>query len=156
MAHEIYLKRMIKNCSTQRNSGFTLVELLVVIAIISILAGTTFMIINPAQMQRKAREAVLKANTAKLCAALYACASVKDGETDCNSIDKLGVVIPTDPPPPAGYSMQLLSVGIVPAHTYTISVFGQADASWSCYYACSFESINGTISNLHPIGSCLL
>lgn len=136
---------MKTNCS-KGNSGFTLVELLVVIAIISILAGATFMIINPTQLQRKGRESVLKANTAKLCAALYACASVKSGETDCNSFDKLGVVVPTDPPPPAGYLV--VSAGVDPQHTYTISISGRIDNSWSCYYLCRYESINGTISNL--------
>lgn len=123
-----------------------------VIAIISILAGTTFMIINPAQMQRKAREAVLKANTAKLCAALYACASVKDGETDCRDFTNLGVSEPTEPPSPADYIIQPYSYGTGSAHTYTINIYGTSDLAnfdtTACNYHCSFESVNGTISNL--------
>lgn len=134
-----------------------MIELLVVMAIVSILVGTAVMIINPARLQRKGRESVLKANTAKLCAALYACASVKGGETDCSTFDLLGVPVPTDPPPPASYYIQRWSAGGGSAHTYTISIYGRLDASASCYYTCSYESINGTTSNLTPGGAdCVL
>ena len=38
------------------NKGFTLIELLIVIGIISILAAVTLLVLNPAQMLRKARD----------------------------------------------------------------------------------------------------
>ena len=91
------LNIMPSDC-TRKNSGFTLVELLVVISLVSILASALFVVINPAQLQRKSREAVLKAKTSQLCTALNNCGAVKTASTDCDDFTKLGVTNPTGDP----------------------------------------------------------
>lgn len=134
------------------NSGFTLVELLVVIAIVSILAGALFMMINPAQMQRKAKEAVVRASTAKLCTALFACAAIKSSSTDCDANDysEIGVLAPTDPPPPDGAYMLYTNYPFVP----DVTIVGAYIPS-GCRYTCSFNFSTGVATNLYSNGKCL-
>lgn len=145
-AHEIYLKGMIKNCSTKRNLGFTLVELLVVISIISILAGALFMVINPVEVQRKAKEAVLKVKTSQLCLALNACGSAKDDARLCdawNSVTgsrdwaELGTSDPTGDPPTSTYTL-------LPAPAAADSTLTVTGTYGTCIYECNFNFSDGS------------
>lgn len=60
--------------------GFTLIELLLVIVILGIVISIAISIINPARIQRRARESVLIAQLSKMCAAIASCASVTGSE----------------------------------------------------------------------------
>ena len=71
--------------------GFTLIELLIVIVIIGILAGLLVTVINPAQQQMKAREAVLRANVEKGCLGLHACGSTTDDANNCDTKAEVGL-----------------------------------------------------------------
>jgi len=127
---------------TRKNSGFTLVELLVVISIISILAGALFMVINPAQLQKKSREAVLKAKTSQLCTALNNCGAVKTASTDCDSYAEMGVADPTGDPLNSSYSITT---------TDPITITGILD---TCSFTCSFTFSDGSVGKLTGYG-CL-
>lgn len=104
---------------------------------VSILAGALFMVINPLRLQTKSREAVLRANTAKLCAALFSCASVKNTVADCSAGDftKLGVVVPTEP---IGASYSITS-------SDPVTITGKLG---SCSFSCSFNFSNGDVVNI--------
>ncbi len=148
------LNIMPSDC-TRKNSGFTLVELLVVIAIISILAGALFMVINPAQLQRKSREAVLKAKTSQICTALGACGAVKTGATDCygtSSTDFSKLNIPNPSGDPVGSSYRLTCSASPCAPGSTLVVNGVLD---TCRYTCSFNFSDGSVGNLTTTGTCL-
>lgn len=66
--------KMVKNCSSKRNfgfsKGFTLVELLVVIAVISVLATIMVSVINPIPIQQKARDSQRVSDLSKVKVAL--------------------------------------------------------------------------------------
>lgn len=74
-------------------AGFTLIELLLVIVILGILITIALNVINPARIQRRAREAVMRAQTSKMCAALLSCASTNSTGTKdpCNDANELGI-----------------------------------------------------------------
>jgi len=129
---------------TRKNSGFTLVELLVVISIISILAGALFMVINPTQLQRKSREAVLKAKTSQLCTALNNCGAVKTASADCDDFTKLGVTDPTGDPLNSSYSITTVD---------PITITGTLGAG-ACSFTCSFNFSDGSVGKLTGSG-CL-
>ena len=144
---------MNKLCSLKRNSGFTLVELLVVISIISILAGTVFIVINPATQQRKAKEAVLKAKTSQLCLALNACGATKDSALLCDTEAEIGVPTLTTllDPPGASYT-------ITPANNANdaITINGYyPTGSITCQYYCDFQFLDGKSTPLTKGAACL-
>jgi prepilin-type N-terminal cleavage/methylation domain-containing protein len=125
--------------------GFTLIELLIVIVIIGILAGVIIAVINPAQMQLKARQAVLRANTEKGCLALNACGATTSVAADCNSIAKVGIVDPGGTPTGATYA--LTAVDPI-AFTGTLG---------TCNYTCSYNFANvTTASGPTPAAACLV
>lgn len=126
----------------QGSKGFTLVELLVVIAIILILATAVLMIFNPAKLQKKSREAVLKANMSKLCSALFSCASVKSSASSCSgSFSAIGAATPNDPLG-ASYKGPVLSIESKGEVVYIIGNLG------TCEYICGFNFTTGEIINL--------
>ncbi len=63
----------------KRNKGFTLIELLVVIAILGILATLVVLAINPAEAQRKGRDATRLSDLATVRKAIDL--AIADGET---------------------------------------------------------------------------
>jgi len=111
---------------------------LVVISIITILAGMTLVFFNPVEQRRKANEAVVRTNTAKLCMALESCNSLKDSASDCDSADELGVQVQ------AGYSITTPSANVV-------QVSGTVD---TCTFSCSIDFSTGVVTNLSGVG-CL-
>jgi prepilin-type N-terminal cleavage/methylation domain-containing protein len=78
---------------TKSLAGFTLIELLLVIVILGILITIALNVINPARIQRRAREAVMRSQTSKMCAALLSCASTDSTGTKapCNDANELGI-----------------------------------------------------------------
>jgi len=153
--HEIYLKRMIKNCSTKRNFGFTLIELLVVISIISILAGAVLLVINPTLMQRKAKETVLKAKTSQLCLALNACGAARDNASLCDTEIELGVpsLATLLDPPTATYTL-VPSPATSPNDTIAITG-NYITGGTTCIYDCNFNFSDGSIKTLTKGANCL-
>lgn len=140
---------------TRKNAGFTLVELLVVISIISILAGALFMVINPAQLQRKSREAVLKAKVAQVCSALNSCAAVKASALDCygeneKDFSKLGIPNPSGDPTGSTFMMQCSADPCW--ETSTIYVVGTLE---TCTFLCSFDFGSGFVGSLQKGEKCL-
>lgn len=141
---------------TRKNSGFTLVELLVVISIISILAGALFMVINPAQLQKKSREAVLKARTSQICVALNTCAAVKSSATDCyvegdvRDFSKLNTTNPSGDPVDSTYELTCSDDPC--ASDSTLTVNGRL---YTCSYSCSFDFSDGDVIGLTKGGTCL-
>lgn len=142
---------MKTNCSN-KNSGFTLVELLVVIAIIGILASALYLTLNPAQLQRKAKEASLKATMTKVCTALFACAAAKKDATSCDSYEEIGISTAPTEPLGAVYNLQ-----VNPFNATIVGFFGHytSSASITCQYDCGFDFATGPITSLNQTGSCL-
>jgi prepilin-type N-terminal cleavage/methylation domain-containing protein len=161
---------MTENCSTIRKyrstQGFTLVELLVVISIISILAGALFMVINPAKMQTKAKEAVLRAKTAQICSGLYACSAAKDDATLCDAWisgvgrdwTELGITLNPDGDPPTSIYVTTATNPNVTGPTSTVHVTGSLTTGGVlCSYTCSFDFSNGNVEKLvESVGSSCL
>lgn len=146
---------MMRTDRIKSTSGFTLIELLVVIAIISILAGALFMVINPAQLQTKSKEAVLKARTSQVCTALNACGAVRTSATDCYGTDvtdfsKLNIASPAGDP--VGSNYQLTCSDSPCASGSTLVVNGTLG---TCGYTCSFNFSDGSLGNLTMTGTCL-
>src|SRR3989339_2267431 len=77
--------------TNRTKKGFTLIELLIVIVLIGILAGIVLTVLDPAQLQRRARETVLRTNVEKVLLALNSCASTTEDATNCNNFDKIGI-----------------------------------------------------------------
>lgn len=126
-----------------------------VIAIISILAGALFMVINPAQLQRKSREAVLKAKTSQICVALNACGAVKSSALDCYGVStvdftKLNITNPSGDPVGATYTLSCSDATC--ASDSTLTVNGQLG---TCIFSCFFDFSDGDVGNLTMVGTCL-
>ena len=126
---------------TSAQCGFTLVELLVVISILMILASITVSLFNPALQKRKANEAVLKSNTAKLCLALNSCGSLKDTAADCDTADEIGAQ-------PLAAGQTITVAGAV------VTITGNTVPASTCVYTCSLDFSTGVITNLAGVG-CL-
>jgi len=138
-------KQMIERLKRNSASGFTLIELLIVIVIIGILAGVIIAVINPAQLQLKAKQAVLRANVEKGCLALNACGSTSTVAADCNSTTKVGLNAINGTP--AGSTYALTAADPI---TYT----GTLD---TCNYTCSYNFANvTTASGPTPAAACLV
>lgn len=71
--------------------GFTLIELLIVIVLIGILAGIVITVLQPARLQRRARETVMRTNVEKLCLGLKACAATTQDAQNCDEFEEIGV-----------------------------------------------------------------
>ncbi|MFC1621968.1 prepilin-type N-terminal cleavage/methylation domain-containing protein [Patescibacteria group bacterium] len=140
------------------DGGFTLIELLIVIVIIGILAGVVISVMNPAEQQRKAREAVVRANTDKLCLAMHACAATTTTpEVGCvafivgaNTVDTIGATAPDDTPIGSTYA-----IDYGPATT-TITVTGSDSAG--CDFNCTYNTSDGTATAVAPVvpADCLI
>jgi len=63
---------------TKFQKGFTLVELLVVVALVAILAAIAIMVINPTQLQNRAKDGTLKATLNKIGLAASGIAATSD------------------------------------------------------------------------------
>lgn len=121
------------------DKAFTLVELLIVVALISVLSSITFLIINPSNLIKKSREAVLKSNMSKLCSALFSCATYKGNAAECaGSFNSIGVTQPTEPAGASYNPPRITSGGVV-------EIVGSLD---SCVYRCGFDFVNGNSINL--------
>lgn len=117
------------------DKGFTLIELLIVIVIIGILAGIVLSVINPAQQQAKAREAVLRSNVNKVCLAMFACANTQDGTAAvaaCDTHPELGTNDPSGTPTGSSYAFTAASPNL--------TVSGTLGA---CTYECSINTATG-------------
>ena len=146
---------MIRLVTRERNTlGFTLIELLIVIVIIGILAGVVISIINPAQVQRKAREATMRANVDKYCTALYACASTRlDPLNDCNSFAEIGATEEDGIPVGADYYVWSSS-----PHIFARGILANVDPQ--CYFLCYYNTSDGVSSGIYKATwgtySCLI
>jgi len=135
----------------KNQKGFTLIELLIVIVIIGILAGVSLSVINPAKQQRKANEAVLKANTDKLCMAMYACVSATtDPRNNCNSVAESGAINVDGKPAGAAYyiwsdATYLYGRGILAANS--------GSDGRQCYYRCDYNHTTGVTTSLREVTS---
>jgi len=102
------------------------------------------MVINPAQMQRKAKEAVLNAKTSQICLALNACGAAKDAATSCDTYADLGVTDPSGDPLTSTYV--LTSNPSPTTTTSTVTITGSlTTGSATCFYNCSFNFNDGTL-----------
>ncbi len=106
------------------------------VSIISILVGALFMVVNPAQLQRKSKEAVLKARTSQLCTALNNCAAVRKDSSECDSFADLGVKDPSGDPEGAYYKMD---------SGETVMILGTLDP---CVFRCDFNFSDGSAGGL--------
>ena len=116
-----------------------------VISVISILAGALFVIINPVQQQRKAKEAVLKAKTSQLCLALNGCGVIKDNAVLCNTYAELGATDPTGDPLTATYI--LVSNPNPTVATSNVTITGTYGV---CIYECNFNFSDGSSLKFGP------
>ena len=141
---------------TARSGGFTLIELLIVVVIIGVLAGVVLVLINPARQQRRSKESILKANTNKLCLALYSCATTAGAVGQCDDFTNAEIAADiadlrgrTNDNGTAANDVTLNQGGgtrasSAPAYaTYTLTVAGQ------------IVTVNGSLpgSNTNPGGS---
>lgn len=140
---------MLKNLRNQK--GFTLIELLIVIVIIGILAGVVIAVINPAQQQRKASEAVLRANTDKLCTAMIACLSATTDTTKCDTVLEIGQSPDGNP---TGSSYVIDS-----SNPAAWAVQGKASvAANACTFQCTYDTTDGSSTAVVPVtpDNCLI
>jgi prepilin-type N-terminal cleavage/methylation domain-containing protein len=141
------MKRITKNTASK---AFTLIELLIVIVIIGILAGAVIAVINPAQMQRKAREAVMRTNVEKGCLALNACGSTSDAIAGCDTPAELGLTLASiTAPTGAEYTL--------PVTATTVKFVGtMGTCTYTCTYDFSSASPANTIVPAVGEGDCLV
>lgn len=137
-----------KKNGIKTSSGFTLIELLIVIVIIGIMAGIVLLLINPARQQRKSKETILKANTNKLCLALYACSTTAGDVTQCDSF--VGTELASDIADLRG-----LAGDTANAQAATRATSAPAYATYSLGVAGQIVTITGSLpgSNTNPGGS---
>lgn len=164
---------------TSFRKGFTLIELLLVIVILGILIVIALSVINPVKLQRRAREATMKAQLSKMCTELQVCASVGGNHDKCNSVapgelnidfTTLGVPasttsIPRSPnnvPPHSTYFMQTQS------HTVqifasmcgynttgcSISEYAGSRSGSTCYMHCSYNFDEGIYTPIYIGSGC--
>ena len=136
--------------------GFTLIELLIVIVIIGILAGVVLSVLNPAQAQRKASESVLKANTEKLCLALFSCAATTSDARNCDAdAASIGATAPTAPTS-AAYTVST-AASATAAVTVTGTLLAGVGSTSSCVFTCVYNFSTGAPTNLAESGTgCLI
>ncbi len=72
------------------SSAFTLVELLLVVIIVGILGSIALVVLNPQRQINKSREAVLRSNMAKVCAAMTACMGGQSSTPSTTNCDAVG------------------------------------------------------------------
>ncbi len=157
-----------KKNGIKTSSGFTLIELLIVIVIIGIMAGIVLLLINPARQQRKSKETILKANTNKLCLALYACSTTAGDVTQCDSFvgtelasdiadlrgaaadtaNAQAAVRATSAPAYATYSLgvagQIVTItGSLPGSNTNPGGSGAATAANPCVFTCTYDFATG-------------
>ena len=116
--------------------GFTLIELLIVIVIIGILAGVIIAVINPAQLQTKSKQAVMRATTEKACLALNACGSTSDVVGGCDTAAESGLVLTTMNGTPLGSTYSYTAAGNVVTIVGTLS---------TCTYTCAYDFTAGAV-----------
>lgn len=131
-----------------RNSqGFTLIELLLVIVIIGILSGALIAVINPAQAQRKASEAVLRGNVDKICLAMGACAaSSTTPGTTCQPITAVALGVNT-PTAPVGGSYSV---------SYTNPTLTASGTLNTCTFSCTYNTTTGASTATTPNAGCVI
>ncbi len=132
--------------------AFTLIELLIVIVIIGILAGVILVVLNPAAQQRKSAEAVLQANTNKLCLGLFSCAQTTYDPLRCNDMTKIGGIDPIDSPSTSTYDV--LATGNVISVTGTLPA--GVGSSVDCEFTCAYDIVSGTPQRLTQGAGCIL
>jgi hypothetical protein len=96
------------------------------------------MIINPTQMQKKGREAVLKAKMSQLCLALNICGAAKDDARLCDTLAEAGTSDPSGDPATATYTWL---PSPAPLATSTITLTGTYG---TCIYECNYNFNDGT------------
>lgn len=125
--------------------GFTLIELLLVIVILGIIIVIALSIINPARLQRRAHEAVLLANSSKMCAAMFACGVSSAVITDCDELDEIGA----NTPPPIGAggaaTYVITTAGSISTFTATLPATAASRiAAADCTVTCTYDFATGT------------
>ena len=128
-------------------TGFTLIELLLVIVILGILVVIALSVINPVRLQRRAREAAMKSQASKVCAALFACAAASQTLAECNTLALLGVSNVTNGTPLN--STYVLSAADPVTFTATMAGGGGKTAT-SCIYTCTYNFGTGASTGVLP------
>ena len=153
--------------------GFTLIELLLVVVIIGILAGIVIAIINPARMQRRSKEAVLRANLDKICVALFNCGTLTGDPSSCDTfvggeVDADVTVLNSNGtvsspaanavPPYAFYSLGLSGSTVTATATLPSSAStggsGAKSATAACSFSCSYNFTTGASTAVTPSADC--